>query len=55
MKREIRFQKHGLASRRLVLVDSPNWVMVRNEAFRGSCPFIISRKEWDTLPTELPA
>jgi hypothetical protein len=53
MKREIRWQPvSGLERERpLVLVDSKAWVMVRRADFPNACPFVIQRKEWDSLPT----
>jgi hypothetical protein len=32
------------------LGDVGRWSMVRRADFRSSAPFVISRKEWDTLP-----
>lgn len=38
--------------RRIVLVDSDAWVMVRNADFPSAAPFVITRKEWEQLPRE---
>ena len=41
---------HSMEVDCVVRVESKAWVMVRNAKFPHAAPFVISRKEWESLP-----
>ena len=49
-KVDLRFQPRGEFERPLKLVEGDGWVMVRRADVHAAAPFVIRRKEWESLP-----
>lgn len=49
-QRERKYGLNGTTVDCIVAVDSPAWIMVRNAKSPGAAPYVITRREWDTLP-----